>query len=433
MRDSRVLLKRVLSILEIVLITAVTAFLLGRALTPVTYADYFNHEMDLLEESGEEIDLLFVGSSRIYNSIDTRIMEEELGLDNVVDASTASQTISGSYYMIKDMIERLKPKKIILGLTCDEMVDEEKAQAMLLVIDRLSLRNKLEMFRHCFYGSDLLYMLDLYRYRDNLDDIFANIQARKELVENDYVQEDDGVAYYCYKGFVYAHGSIKTGNVPMYTKLVFSEDAILDRNVEYLNKCIELCKENGVELELFSAPTTVMRMYYTDHYDEAVEYYQKVADENGLVYHNLNYLVDRETFLPDEMMCDYSHTNGEGAKLVSKLFAEILKKEEAGEDVSEYFYPTFEAFCESVHRIVAVDAKIRKEGDAYDLELRSLQNPGVKVLYQVETENGEVLIPWTEETHHTISKLTGQIKVVARSGDDDLGRAYQVYDLSNYE
>ena len=429
MPDSKMLLKRVVSLLEIALITIGVAFVLGKALTPVTFVEYYNHEMDILRDSGEEVDLLFVGASRFYSSFDARVFEEELGLDNVVIAATSSQPISGSYYIIKDMIERMKPKKIILDLTCNALIEDDKIQGMLLVIDTLSLKNKLEMFRHCFYGTDLLYMLDLYRYRNNLDHLSDILQERKAMIDNGYVQEDDGVSYYCYKGFIYNHGSIKTGNMPMYSKSSFSENAILDRNLDYLYKCIQICKDNDIELELISAPTTVMRMYYVDHYDEAVRYYQKLAEENGLVYHNLNYLMDRETILPDEMMCDYNHTNGEGAKIISTICAEILKKEAAGEDVSSYFYPSYETFCESVHRIVSVDAKIKKEEDQFHLVLRSLHNDDVKVLYQVETGNGEVLIPWTEETEHVISGDISQIKVIVRSVDDDIGRAYQIYDL----
>ncbi len=431
MPASKTATKRILSLLAIAVMTVILTFYLGRALTPVTYADYYNHEMNLLEESGTEIDLLMVGDSRLYSSFDARIFEEELGLDNVVVASTASQPICGSYYIMKDMIERMKPKKIILGLDCGEMMEEDKVQGMLLVIDRLSPKNKFEMFRHCFYGTDLFYMLDLYRYRNNLDDILRNIGERKAMAANNWVQEDDGDSYYCYKGFIYRHGSVETGTMPMYSHSTFSEDAIMESNVAYLNRCVELCRENDIELELVSAPTTVMRMYYVDNYKGAVEYYQNYATENGLVYRNLNYLMDRETILPDEMMCDYNHTNGEGAKVVSRLYADILKKEMTGEDVSGYFYPSYEDFCESVRRIVAVDAKIIEEDDSISLTLRSLHNPEVKVLYQVETGDGEVLIPWTEETEHLIGKEIDQIKVIARSENDEIGRAHQIYGLGD--
>ena len=433
MPDSRILLKRVLSLLLVALMTSGIAFALGKTLIPVTYADYFNHEMSVLEEAGEEIDLLMVGASRVYSSFDARVFEEKLGLRNVVIASTASQPICGSYYMIKDMIERMKPKKVILGLDGTEMMEEDKEQPMLLVIDRLSWKNKLNMFFHCFHGTNLFYMLDLYRYRSNLDDIFQIIEDRKALVENDYIQPDDGNQYYCYKGFVYNHGSIPTGNVPMYSHNTFSKDAVLDSNIAYLDRCVELCKEYGIELELVTAPTTVMRMYYVDNYKGSVEYYQKYAEEHGLIYHNLNYLMDRETFLPDELMYDYNHTNGEGAKIVSELYAEILMKESKEEDVSSYFYPTYEAFCQTVKRIVSVDAKIEKENDTYHLILRSLHNPEVEVQYQVETADGEVLIPWTEETEHSLSGISGSIKVLARSLNEGIGGAFQYYDLKNYE
>jgi hypothetical protein len=418
--------------------TVGSCFVLGRALAPVTYADYFNHELEALEESGEDIDLLMVGDSRLYSAFDSRIFEEKMGLDNVFVASTSSQPICGSYYMIKDYIERFHPKKIILGLDCDEMIEDARVQAMLLVIDQLSMKNKLQMFRHCFFGTDLFYMLDLYRYRNNLDDLFTLIKDRQELVSSDYVQEDDGVQYYCYKGFIARHGEVTTGTMPMYFKSSFDEEMMIPFNLDYFQKCVDICKENGIELELVSAPTSVMRMYYTDHYDEGVKYYERFARENGLIYRNLNYLKDRETILPDEMMCDFNHTNIDGAKVVSEIYADILLKEEKGEDVSDLFYSSFEDFCADVHRIVSVDAKIRSEDDGYHLELRSLHNPDVTVSYQIEIrEEGkggyQIIVPWTKESEHVLDVEKGrfEIRITARSGKASDGMAYQEYSLDD--
>ena len=436
--SDRPIMKLICSCLIIVLLTIASCFALGKVLAPVTYSDYFNHDLEKIEESGENIDLLLVGDSRLYSSFDARIFEEKLGLNNVVLATTSSQPICASYYLIKDCIERFHPQKVILGLDCDEMIEEAGEQAMLLVTDRLSLKNRLQMFKNCFFGTNLFYMLDAYRFRNNLDDMFSIIEQRRKMIESDYIQKDDGEQYYCYKGFIYRYGSVKTGRMPMYFKSTFDEDEMIPFNLEYFQKCVEICKENNVELELVSAPTSVMRMLYTDNYDRGVEYYEHFAEENGLTYLNLNYLKGREEFLPDEMMCDFNHTNGEGAKIVSEIYTDILLKEQNGEDVSDLFYPSFKDFCADLHRVVSVDAKIRLEDDGFHLLLRSLLNPELTALYQVEIRNNEnedfmILIPWTEESEHTISldKKGCEIRVTAKTENDLDGMAYQEYDLDD--
>ena len=43
---------------------------LGRALVPVTYAQYYRHDLDQMKEKGETYDLIFIGASRVYRSFD---------------------------------------------------------------------------------------------------------------------------------------------------------------------------------------------------------------------------------------------------------------------------------------------------------------------------------------------------------------------------
>ncbi len=58
--------KRVLSVLIILSLLAAANVVLGEMLTPVTYATYFNHDMEEIRKEGKDIDLLFVGASRTY-------------------------------------------------------------------------------------------------------------------------------------------------------------------------------------------------------------------------------------------------------------------------------------------------------------------------------------------------------------------------------
>ena len=52
--------------------------------------------------------------------------------------------------------------------------------------------------------------------------------------------------------------------------------------------------------------------YESAGYQDAVDFYNNYAEENGIVYYNLNYLKGREEIFPDSVMHDDNHLNGEG-------------------------------------------------------------------------------------------------------------------------
>ena len=440
MQNSKRSLKQILlSATTLVLFVAVLCFVIGKMLTPVSFADFFRRDIKEIEDNNEEVELLILGDSKVYSSMDTRILEEKMGYKNVIVAASSSQPMNGTYFLLKDMVERIHPEKVIISVDYGVLLEENKLQPMLLVTDRLSLKNRLLMFVNCFYGRDLLYYLDIFRYRDNLDNICEIVDERKQMIERGYIDDPSSDDYYQYKGFVYRKGSISTGNMPIYTKGKFDESKIDETNLAYLDKCVELCKENDIELMLIDSPTTMMRMFYVDNYAGASDYYDRYAKEHGIKFYNLNYLKDREVFLPDEMMIDYNHTSGEGAVVVSELFAEILQKIYNGEDVSSYFYQDFDDLSRNVTRVVAVDAEIETTEDNVHFFLRCLHSENVDALYQIEYKdangNYKTLVEWTTDNEFDIKMpedSAGEVKVMARSSDSMDNIAYQFYNVMDH-
>ena len=229
---------------------------------------------------------------------------------------------------------------------------------------------------------------------------------------------------------------MEAGNVPMKGEGVFSEDEIKLENKKYLDACVDLCKKNDINLYLVVGPTSVMRLYYIENYQEANDYYNNYAKENGLIYHNLNYLKDRETFLPDTMMFDYNHVNGEGAYIITEMYSEILKKDMEGIDTSEYFYDDLDSLKADVNRIVSVGAEISIEDTVAHIEIMSLQNDDITPYYQIEIsedkENYTVLTEWTtqSELELELPRESGfNIKVRARTENNEGIEAFHIYEF----
>ena len=415
----------------------------GELLRPVTYATDFNHDIARIEQTGQEVDMLFVGASRTYRTFVPEVFEEKLGLGCVVNAGSSSQPICATYYELKDLVERIHPKRVCIGVIWNLLTHEPNLQSRLIVLDRLSLRNRLQMAAKCFKVSEMPYLLATYRFKDNLsiEQIRTNAAEKRRLAATDYDTFSPDKEYYADTGFVYSYKSYRTGTIPIREAGNFSANKVTKENLGYLDACVELCRKNDIEVTLVTGVTTMMRIYLVGNYQEAVDYYREYAEKHGIAYYNLNYLVGRESFLPDEMMFDYNHTNGEGAHIASERFAEILRKADAGEDVSGYFYENLDALKKDVHRIVAVKADIKadpEEAGWYSAKITSLQNDDVEAVYRLLMKRGgeeeySVIRDWTSDPVIRF-RADGDpedctVMVEAGSADESCGHAFQEYSL----
>lgn len=436
--------KRIVSLAVLLLMLIGTYTIITETLSDTTYRTYFEKDVKKIKDNNEDVDIVFVGASRMYMSIVPSVLEEKLGVSNVLVGSTATQPICGSYYYIKELIKDVHPKKVILDVTWDRLLNEKQAQALLLVYDRLSGVNKIDYAFNCFDKTNRCYLLGPCRYKDNIL-VADKVIAEKKLEKESWGEKENAKGEtYKEKGFVYAVSDVTTGSISFDPEADYwySDDRILEENKEYLDKCVELCKENGVEFELVTAPCSVTYMYFVGGYDDADKWYRNYAKEKGINYINLNYLKGREDFLPDELMYDNCHTNGEGAYVTSEKYADLLLKEEMGEDISSYFYENLDEFKKDVHRIVALEAELEYSETANDdgsvdatMHLLSLKNPDAKAFYQIElqadgSDETTVLSEFSEEETVSI-KLPGYTgyKLIVRAksqyeGDKEARMAY---------
>ncbi len=435
--------QRVLSVLSLVALIVCMDWGIGETLEPITYATYFNHDIEEMEDSGHDADVLFVGASRVYRTFVPQIFEDKWNVNGVINAGSSSQPICGTYYQLKDLIERVHPGRVYIGVTIEQLTTdpEEDLQGRLIVYDRLSLKNKFLMGLNGFSLSEKRYLFDTYRFKDRFDKktIISNLDAKKELAVSDYCSYSEDSEYYADMGFVYSYNTYATGTIPITTAPGdFSDDLILADCLHYLDLCIDLCRKNNIDVNLVSGVTSVMRMYNSDGYQAAVDFYQEYASSKGIKYYNLNYLKNREEIVPDELMHDYNHVNGEGAYVVSDIFADIVLKEEAGEDISNYFYNNLDEFKKVVKRIVAVGAEIQEDSEknnVFHIHMQSLQNDNIKPIYRVlikhsASDSFEVISGWTSnpDIEIEVAEEAGYvIRVEAGANDGSYGVASQEY------
>lgn len=439
MRISNDIKMRIISLIVLICLVIFSVKVVGDMLTPNTYATYLNQDYKKIKKNHEKIDLIFFGSSRIYCTFNPKIFEQELGIDNVINAASSMQSTRSTYYTLKDCIERFHPKTVILGITWDSLVnDEYDPRGELIAADRMKFINKLKLYKSIKADNNLLYMINAYRYRNRFswETIKNYLYNLDDIIKGEIEPDTSEYGYYYYKGFPCFTDSIPQGNI-VYEKSEFSVDSLNDVKMDYIKKCIELCRENDINLIGVEGVTSMSTLYSVKGYDEFNKYFEDYFAKYGYEFHNLNYLKNREELIPDTFMKDEGHLNYDGANIISPIYAKILKAQLNGENTDDYFYNSMDEVRQNVHRIVAVNAKIKGKGNKKTLKLSCAHNSGEKPMYQVEyTTNGkdfEPITDWTEDkkVKITLPDKAIKIRVFAKAKDhDDWDRAWQIYDIS---
>ena len=134
-------------------------------------------------------------------------------------------------------------------------------------------------------------------------------------------------------------------------------------------------------------------------------------------------------------MHDYNHVNGKGAEVTSRIFAEILNKEEAGEDTDSYFFNNTDELKKQINYVVAVKGKIQKKKSHKYISISSLQNSDIVPEYKVsllkDDGNTEILYDYSAVKKVDISGIKGKIIVYARAKGS--GKAYDAFQEYNID
>ena len=376
------------------------------------YANHFRRDIRRIESSGADVGMIVVGASQVYHGSETSVLAEEMGYEEVLNASTASQSTDGAYYMLEDLLNRFDPEVVVVNLNWDRLYPKKQEnlhRGRLLVGDYISEIGKLKYFLNCAPVGQWFNLSYLYRFGGtvtSLKQLKYNYEIRKKVADPEWKTDTDQDSYYGGNGYIVFKKTAPEGSMNAET-LTFSEDLISEHEAKYTRKIAELCSKKGIRLIWITIPTTLAEMYSVDDYQKAWDYLTEFCKETGYPYINFSMLRDREELFPDTVFSDHIHLATPGAERFSKILADTIKKVDAGEDISGMFYDSFEQLKQDVHRIPGCFVYVRKKKDGdYSARALSVQNDGVTPEYRLLCrKNGgswERLADWQEETDFTI-------------------------------
>ncbi len=429
--------KRIIHLLCLIFFLFIGRALILFLIEPADYSFFFNRTLkNKASGNGNHIDMVFLGSSRPQRTFDPEVFEKVLGLDCVFNASSGLQPIQSSYYMLREIYSRYKPQYVVLGITGGTLFTKESTLAKIIVLDRLHGFEKLEYLLKCFQLDEYPDALSLiHRFRNNLtlETISKTVREKIDLQKNGFSQRIAPPDLYKDNGFVYSYQSGDIGNI---ADGRFDFKSVIPRNAEYLDKIVDFCAENGIQLFLVTPPSSMMNIYNLENYQDFTDYFEIYASKHGLHYLNLNYLKGREEWLGDRMMYDSGHVNGEGGVLVSEKYAEVLNALIRGDEIPDLVYKDISELKAEVHRILAVTAKISIDERQASIQVTSRQTEGIHPLFRIsfsqDEENYVPLTDWEDKTDYIfdLSDYSGivhfQIEAMSPSGEPGSSITYHV-------
>uniref|UniRef100_UPI0040575539 hypothetical protein n=1 Tax=Acetatifactor sp. TaxID=1872090 RepID=UPI0040575539 len=260
----------------------------------------------------DSVDLVFVGSSHQFCSINPDLLFYEYGVESFMLA-TSAQTVPMSYYAAMEAIELQHPDTIVFEVSyC--------ANDFRTVTDEMS---------HCFFDG------------------MPDCEARQLAIE-DLIEEEQQIYYYLPLGLYHTRwkelteadfgfdqfsdrGGVFYDRVEVNTQIpLLSEEetaAMPEEMEKYMDKLVALCEENDVKLILYTAPFNTL--YEADYETESLYNRQRIfndigeyAKEKEIEYHNLFYEIEEIGLDAASDWMDRQHLNCYGQEKFTRYMME---------------------------------------------------------------------------------------------------------------
>lgn len=268
----------------------------------------------IYEERRNSLDVIFMGSSHMLNAVSPVQLWDEHGIASN-NLAQNGQVLPVSYYALQDALRRQKPKLVVL--------DVYKVVQDTLIDTKANLHFTLDNMR--FGLPKLRAVFDLLPEEDRVEfllDISLYHTRWKDLTEEDFQRTDttERGAQALFDTFRPYEG---------WTVLPESETAVpAEVEIRYLEKIVELCRREEVELLLVAVPFTTPE---DDEFNRqaVVNAMAGYAGDWGVPFVNLMHRTDEMCFDFSADMADVYHVNWRGMEKVTAWLGGYLAREYA--------------------------------------------------------------------------------------------------------
>lgn len=297
-----------------------------------SYSRLMIHELYTQEDN---IDVLFLGTSHCYRSLNPSITDDFFEA-NTFNAGTSLQGLDGTYTLLKEAGRYHDLKQVYVelyfGVAAEKFYDRVAQNATYLISDYM--RPSINKYSYIVKSGHLGHLSNgivlAHRDWENLFDFpYVTDLLQKKLspayrdYQYDYVTEITDA----YKGKGYVESTIRMGtdgNFEPSDEFYFKNNYLSEDCKNCLIDIINYCKKNDIKLTFFAAPMADYYIATTHNYDNYVSQIYDFLAPYDIAYYDFN-LCKQEylNLTPDDFM-DSHHLNKDGAAKFSQLFSELM-------------------------------------------------------------------------------------------------------------
>lgn len=359
--------------------------------TTATYHGFY-------EIKDDTVDVLFLGSSHAACAFNPQVLYNEYGITSY-NLGCEQQNLLLSYYWLKEALRSQKPRAVVL----DSYILFEYKAGEALNTEEACTRKAVDVMK---WGEVKRETIQAICRNDSEQTessyYFPNLRFHtrwSELGEDDFTYTElEG--YTELKGYNVLLGYYNRQDyAPMEEAEMREGEPAVPLMVEYLQKIVDLCAENEIELILVKTPTT--KQTWEKH--NTVESY---AREAGVQFYDFNiqelYGTCNFDFASD--MADDEHANVSGANKLTEYMGEILS-EKCG--ITKHVDAQW-ADTDWFYQNISKDFKLHQE-QALCAYLSMLNDERYSVFMAVDDEAANGLIPEAREKLAELGLVNGSM------------------------
>ena len=254
-------------------------------------------------------EVLFLGDCEVYENISTVALYRDYGISSYIRGS-AQQLTWQSYYLLEDTLRFETPEVVVFNVLALKYGEPQSESYNRMTLDGMewssSKWNAIEA--SMTEGEHMVdYMFPILRYHSRWDELtstdFEHVFSRDRVTVNGYYMRCD---------------IVPEAEFP--SPMPLADYTLPEMSMDYLQRIVDLCRENDIELILIKAPT--LYPYWYEQWDDQVRAF---AQENNVPY--INYIYLRDNIGLDMTVDTYDaglHLNLTGAEKFADYIGEYL-------------------------------------------------------------------------------------------------------------
>ncbi len=281
--------------LLVILVVGATQKLFERKYSYAKYYDFYQQE--------EDFDVLFLGTSHVLNAVYPMELWRDYGIVSY-NMANHSENICTNYWQLRNALAYTTPKVVVIDLYAVDGDSKVNEQYLHNFTDAMPFSTlKIEMVRDLLVPEKRMeYLFNLSLYHSRWEELGReDIHPKTGLEKGAELREE------------------VTVNVPP-TLIPQEEYDPTDRlNKQYLQKIIDLCKAQQIEVILMYVPYTM-----PEGDQQVANWGYAAAEKNGIPYLNFVY-EDLEINYATDCADEAHHLNASGAKKVTNYLGNYIR------------------------------------------------------------------------------------------------------------